>query len=163
MKRHWNYLKYLLRHKYFVYLAGRRLNISRTRLILHDLSKFLPSEWGPYSRTFFDRDGNSRYREHPDFKKAWLYHQRRNPHHWQYWRLLQDTTRDMISLMMPLKYRKEMVADWAGAGRALNGIWDLQEWYDDNKDRMILHPSTREEVAVDLKRLRGLTETETGR
>ena len=44
---------------------------------------------------------------------------------------------------MPRKYVEEMVADWAGAGKAITGKWDIAEWYASNKDKMILHPETR--------------------
>jgi hypothetical protein len=43
---------------------------------------------------------------------------------------------------MPDKYRREMLADWRGAGRAL-GKPDTQAWYAANRDKMKLHPETR--------------------
>jgi hypothetical protein len=142
MRRHLNYLKYVLRHKWYVLLAIRKLRGSLIRAILHDLSKFRPSEWIPYSYTFYTDTGESQYIEHFKFKEAWLCHQKRNDHHWQYWVLNQDDG-DAIPIEMPIKVIKEMVADWVGAGMAIGGNNDIVSWYICNKHRMILHPHTR--------------------
>ena len=142
MKRHFAYLRYVLRHKWFVFVAGRRIKAPLWRTIIHDWSKFLSSEWGPYAWTFYKEDGTSRYIETPEFNYAWNHHQKRNKHHWQYW-LLQMDRGDVIPLEMPTKYISEMVADWMGAGRAITGRWECQEWYEANKDKMILNYQTR--------------------
>jgi hypothetical protein len=39
---HWRYFTYLVRHKWFVFLAGRRTGVPPRRLLIHDWSKFLP-------------------------------------------------------------------------------------------------------------------------
>jgi hypothetical protein len=46
-------------------------------------------------------------------------------------------------LPMPDRYRREMLADWRGAGRAINGYEDAAGWYAKNRDKMQLHPETR--------------------
>ena len=51
--RHLNYLKYVLRHKWFVLLASIRIGAPLWGAIIHDLSKFRPSEWIPYARCFY--------------------------------------------------------------------------------------------------------------
>jgi hypothetical protein len=72
-------------------------------------------------------------------------HQHRNLHHWQAWVLRQDDggTKPMP---MPEGYAREMVADWAGAGRAITGKWKVRSWYDNNFEKMLLHPDTRKLV-----------------
>lgn len=143
MKRHLAYLKYVLRHKYFVFVAGRKLGVPIPRLLLHDLSKFLPSEWRAYAECFYDDDGSNCYRESQAFNKAWLLHQHRNPHHHQYWVLKQDHGPDRY-LEMPDVVLAEMVADWAGAGKAIGGHWDLWSWFNKRGDglRNRMHPQT---------------------
>jgi hypothetical protein len=42
---HWRYLRYLCRHKWFVAVAGLHLGVGLWRLLIHDYSKFFPSEW----------------------------------------------------------------------------------------------------------------------
>jgi hypothetical protein len=44
---------------------------------------------------------------------------------------------------MPEKYAKEMLADWIGAGEALNN-GSVQKWYEKNKNNVFLHPETRQ-------------------
>lgn len=57
MKRHLKYLSYVLRHKWFVFLAACKLGIPWLGII-HDLSKFRLSEWLPYARHFHNPDGS---------------------------------------------------------------------------------------------------------
>jgi len=151
MKRYINYLKYFLRHKWFVFRAGRYLMVSPRRLLLHDMSKLKPREFFAYAHCFYDENGNNRYEESINFDIAWNYHQKDNPHHWQYWVLLEDSGKTK-PIPMPSEYIEEMVADWAGAGKAIHGRWEVSEWYEKNKHKMNLHPSTSEYVDILLKR-----------
>jgi hypothetical protein len=62
---------------------------------------------------------------------------------------------------MPDRYRREMLADWRGAGRAYgrqpekNNDPDAAAWYLENRAKIILHPDTRawleDELVVTLK------------
>lgn len=166
MNAHWRYLKYVLRHKWFVYQAGRKTGVSRWQLLCHDLSKFRPDEWQPYAFYFYGEPFpdakwygdfcNWEPWEHTEsgskhaFNVAWLKHLHRNPHHWQHWVLRNDdgTTH---ALRMPLRYCREMVADWIGAGRAIHGKNEVREWYAKNANKMILHPDTRARVEMLIK------------
>lgn len=150
---HWKYFLYVFWHKIYVgkacfgyglYWAG----------IIHDWSKFTPSEWFPYVDNFFlnppprkeQKEGHFQEPTGTLFDYAWLYHQRRNPHHWQYWILVQDKD-PTIFLEMPRKYAIEMVCDWEGAGLA-QGKPDIAGWYIKNRDKIKLHPRTRELVEI---------------
>ena len=144
---HINYLKYVMRHKWYVFLACMRFKVNLWQAISHDWTKFTPSEWFPYVHTFYKKDGSKQYLESAEFAYAWRHHQRVNPHHWQYWLLTWDRgTTD--ALYMPYKYAVEMVCDWAGAGRAITGKWEYKEWYYKNKEKIILHPETRKDVEM---------------
>lgn len=105
MKAHFQYLSYVLRHKWFVFVAGLRLRVGLVQLITHDWSKFLPSEWGPYVANFYGEKPTdeevhrlmhlsifikSKAEIKADFDRAWNHHQKRQPHHWQYWLLTTD-------------------------------------------------------------------------
>jgi hypothetical protein len=185
MARHWQYLKYVLRHKLFVLLAGLKLHVPILMLLAHDWDKFLPDEWFPYARTFYAPDGSKQYVESVDFARAWMLHQHRNKHHWQNWLWVQmDSNNCAFPLRetdylvwdrgvaqrvvhrnsgadewyelqepypgdsaccpdpMPDVFRREMLADWMGAGRAL-GFPDTKGWYLNNKNNMNLHSETR--------------------
>lgn len=165
MKRHWQYLKYVLRHKWFVLLAGIDLNVPILVLIFHDWDKFLPDEWFPYANYFYgnlptEQECRTAYmlglfpytkeQCERDFDKAWLFHQNRNKHHWQYWMLVDDDDGKPRCLPMPDKYRREMLADWRGAGRAITGKDNTLEWYQERKDRIQLHPDTKQWIDLRL-------------
>lgn len=150
MKAHLKYLSYVLRHKWFVFLAACRLGIP-WRGLVHDLSKFRPSEWFPYVEHFHGRkakpwrDSTGYYKPtdtgDPAFDFAWFLHQKRNQHHWQWWTLPEDGG-GLKVLPMSDACRREMLADWRGAGRA-QGKPDTLTWYAKNREKMTLHPDAR--------------------
>lgn len=144
MRRHWQYLKYVVRHKWFVFLACLDLGVPIWHAVLHDWTKFTPGEWFPYARTFYETNGQKRYFPTDAFAAAWNSHQKRNKHHWQHHMITWDKGHTEC-LRMPDKYIREMVADWRGAGRAL-GKPDIVAWYVSNRDNIQLHPDTRKLV-----------------
>jgi len=146
MAKYWKYLKYLLRHKWFVFVAGLRTKAPLWRLIIHDWSKFLPCEFFPYVEYFYGERARLQKEEWDDsrywpltqkyydaFDRAWLHHQHANPHHWQHWLLREDSGRTK-QLLIPDHFVREMVADWMGAGRAITGKWEAAEWYKKNRE-----------------------------
>jgi hypothetical protein len=160
MQIFWRYLSYMTRHRWFVFVAACKLGIP-LRGLLHDLSKFRPDEYRPYSRYFYGRPCKPRdewsgfaklyfpevvEREcleavEEAFDRAWLAHQHRNAHHWQH-HILREDDGGMKLLEMPLADRKEMLADWIGCGQAL-GKPDTRGWYLANRQNMLLAPGTR--------------------
>lgn len=147
IKAHWQYLKYVARHKWFVFLAGRRFRVSLWQLIIHDWSKFTPAEWTPYVRSFY---GPWKYDERPPdvveaFDRAWLHHIHKNPHHWQHW-ILREDDGDTKLLEMPDRFVREMLADWQGAGRAITGKDNLTDWYLENRRKIQLNSRARAEL-----------------
>ena len=153
---HIRYLKYVLRHKWFVFVECVRLGIP-IRGLMHDLSKFRPREWFPYVRYFYGEYPTQQETHRAlvigvgfmkseediarEFDVAWNHHQKRNDHHWQYWLVHYDDG-GSNPLPMPDKCRREMLADWRGAGRAL-GKPDTKAWYIEQCDNMELHRDTR--------------------
>jgi hypothetical protein len=147
MNPHLKNLSYVIRHKWYVWKVCRELKVGWMQALTHDWSKFLPDEWFAYAR-FFSKDEENIHHVGTDldFEYAWNRHQKRQPHHWQYWVLIQDQDNPKIQpLKMPEKYVKEMVADWRGAGMA-QGYTNLWEWYHQNRGKIILHPDTRKRV-----------------
>lgn len=140
MFKHYKYLKYIIKHKWFVLFYGIKLKVPLWLLIIHDWSKFLPSEWFPYVNYFYIE--GVCLEKLNTFNLAWLKHQNRQPHHWQYWLLTFDSGHT-IPQQIPDKYVREMVADWCGAGRMWSKKLEVKEWYLVNKDKIQLHPATR--------------------
>lgn len=148
MNAHLKYLWYVCRHKWFVLLASWHYGCL-WRGLVHDLSKFWPSEWFPYSNFFYGNWKKHHEEGKPpppevkdDFDRAWLLHQNRNPHHWNYWLLRKDGGA-VVAMEMPDIYVREMVADWTGAGRAITGKVEVVDWYQKNREKMTLHPRTQ--------------------
>lgn len=154
MKKHLVYLYYLLLHKLYVFIECCKLGIP-FRGLIHDWSKFTPGEWFPYVRYYNCKRTDKIQR---DFNKAWNQHQKRNKHHYQYWVLIQNAG-SSVALEMPDKYRKEMLADWRGAGHAKKKMRtdktsysedECKTWYLKNKNKMTLHKKTRAWVEKEL-------------
>jgi len=92
--KHIKYAKYVIRHKFFVMLECFKHGLIY-RGLKHDISKFLPGEWFPYVEFFYGtkakqvRDETGYYKPtdtgNKAFDFAWLLHQKRNDHHWQWW------------------------------------------------------------------------------
>lgn len=167
MRSHWQYLQYVLRHKWFVFLACIQLGVPLWIAIFHDWDKFLPGEWFPYVHFFYPNGKKKDVRNATGYYKptdtgdaafdfAWLLHQKRNKHHWQWWVLPEDSGGVKV-LPMQEVYRREMLADWIGAGRA-QGTPATWKWYAANKDKMQLHPATRDWIEVQLEALQRRSE-----
>lgn len=153
MNRHWQYLKYILRHKYLVYYYGRKLfGLSRWQLLRHDLSKFSREEWTSYVNKFFSNKPFSPLDDYElMFSYGWNQHQKFNKHHWQYWLLIKnDGVIDPLEI--PIEYIYEMVADWIAVGYVLGGsVWD---WWAANKDKIVMHERSKSLVDVVIDRVK---------
>jgi len=149
------YLKYILIHKWYVMLMCFRFGLI-WRGVVHDLSKFYPSEFIPYIEHFYGkkakkwRDNTGYYKPSDtgdlNFDRAWNYHANRNDHHWQFWAIPEYDS--VKALEMPEKCVKEMICDWWGANKAQgHGGWGgpdgVRVWYMKNEYKMVLHINSR--------------------
>ncbi len=144
MKSYIEYIRYILKHKYFVLRECWKYGLYWEG-ITHDISKLGRHEFNQYRRYFTAPrlSGNKpSQNESEDLNYAWLHHIHSNRHHWQYWVLREDDG-NTIALAMPAKYILEMFCDWIGAGLAITGKDNLPEWYNANKRNMVLSDSTR--------------------
>ena len=149
------YFLYVLKHKYYVFIECIKLGIP-WRGITHDLSKFIPSEFFPYARYFGGNIKKGRDKGYysagtttdSNFNYAWFLHQNRNNHHWQYW--VMPTDKEPRILPMSDKARKEMLADWIGAGKA-QGTLGVEDWYYRNRSKMQLHIDTKQWIEQRVK------------
>jgi len=155
--KHLRYLRYVVLHRWCVTLECFKRGLW-LRGLLHDLSKFRPSEWLPYAEHFYGRQSRpwrdaTGYYEPTNtgdsaFDFAWLLHQHRNDHHWQWWSLVQDEDENYV-LPMSKAARAEMLCDWIGASRAqghggMDGATGVRAWYKQRAAKMQLHRETRE-------------------
>lgn len=90
--------------------------------LLHDLSKFSPTEFIPgalyYQGT---RSPTEREREVYGYSFAWMHHKGRNRHHFEYWCDLNPATKRYEAARMPMRYVKEMFCDRVAASKIYQG------------------------------------------
>lgn len=159
------YLLYLLKHKYYVMIECFKRGLY-WRGLVHDNSKFLPSEFFPYMNYFFSKNNNIKRGRNKTgyytpyntgdnkFDFAFFLHQKRNKHHWQWWVLPKDENgTKTFEILEP--YLTEMICDWIGAGKAQgksspkNDIYyETRQWYNNNKTKLQLHDNTRKKIEI---------------
>ena len=117
----------------------------RTGLFNHDQSKWEKEEYDAYDAYFYG--GRKTKEVKKTFNYAWLHHIHNNPHHWQYWVLISDDPEDgTVALDIPYRYAIEMICDWWSFSWSDGNLYEIFDWYNKHKDRMILSNNTRELV-----------------
>ncbi len=152
------YFWYVIRHKYYVGIMCFKMGLYWQGLV-HDNIKFTCFPFKAYANHFYSgkkikgtsKTGYSKPTtdvDDPEFDLAWLYHQKSQRHHWQFFILKEDNGKEKI-LPMTEKYWKEMICDWYGASLAtrISNISNYKEntkkWYLEHKGNIHLNPFTR--------------------
>lgn len=125
----------------------------------HDQSKWSYDEYQAYDAYFYGprgvnrKDGGSGTKETADddileaFNYAWLHHIHNNPHHWQYWVLVNDDKElGNVVLEMPDRYILEMIADWWSFSWRKGDLYEIFSWWNDHCDYILLGEKNREKV-----------------
>ena len=108
----------------------------------HDMSKWEDEEYFAYCEYFYGEHKGEDWVQ-TDFDYAWLHHQHNNPHHWQHWLLREDDGGNK-ALEMDYLYVIEMVCDHWAFSWVKGNLYEIFDWYANNKAKMILHPNTQE-------------------
>ena len=91
------------------------------RGLLHDLSKYSPTEFIPGVRYYQgDRSPNEKEREVDGYSKAWMHHKGRNRHHFEYWTDYSTVTKRLEPVKMPDVFIFEMFCDRVAASKIYN-------------------------------------------
>ena len=126
----------------------------------HDASKTDPEEYLAYDEYFYG--GNRSHEVVQEFNKAWLRHIHHNPHHWQYWVLINDDpNEDTVVLEMPANYVLEMICDWWAFSWKSGNLFEIFKWYEEHKPYIKFGSVTRAFVEYILDLLREKLESET--
>lgn len=115
----------------------------------HDKSKYVKVEYDAYDSYFYGTKTDTTIK---NFDYAWLHHIHKNPHHWEYWLLLEDN--GLKALEMPKEYVIEMVCDWWSFSWKIGKLDEIFNWYEEHKHKMMLHPKTRRYVEYLLDEIR---------
>ncbi len=101
-------------------------------LISHDASKSSIEEYDAYDRYF---NSSRSYEVTENFQYAWLHHLHHNPHHWQYWVLINDDKDSGEKcLEIPDNYIIEMISDWWSFSWTNGNLYEIFDWYNNGKD-----------------------------
>lgn len=133
---------------YMVYVMGpQEINFEYIEFNIknHDFSKFSKEEFEPYRKNFYPVDDKEKEENKEDFDKAWIHHYMNNSHHWDYWYSVGREDE------MPFRDVVEMVCDWQAMGYKFGNT--AKDWYEKNKNKIILGTVQRIWVEELLKRL----------
>ncbi len=124
----------------------------------HDLSKYSPTEFLRGAKYFQgDRSPNEGERKEYGHSLAWIHHQGRNKHHFEYWKDYSPETRMMSPVKMPYRYVAEMFCDRVAASKIYQGENYKNshpiEYFLRAKGKRIIHPATSDELELLLKML----------
>lgn len=147
----WNHFLTVARHKLIVFRECCACGIF-WRGLVHDLSKFSPTEFIPSARYF--QGSKSPIEAEKDifgYSIAWQHHMGHNPHHWEYWIDFSDDGA-IIANRIPYIYVVEMVCDWIGAGKVYSKeAWTQHEplaYYNKVRAGRHIHPDTERLILV---------------
>lgn len=118
-------------------------------ILLHDDTKTVPSEYQAFDEYY--------YGEHTKFtvqnyRLAYLEHIHRNPHHWQYWILINDDG-TKINMDMPYEYIIEMICNWWARSWEEGDPYLIFAWYEENKSKIKLSKRTKDTVEDILRKI----------
>lgn len=152
IKGHWRTIN---EHKLLVMKHCFRVGLYRQGL-LHDLSKYMPSEL-LMGFMYYD-DGksspNNQERKDKGYSYAWMHHKGRNRHHFEYWSdyAMQpaDPKYPLQAVQMPRKYVAEMLMDRISASKNYNKETytdhDPLKYFERGKGHYLMHPQTEKEL-----------------
>lgn len=115
----------IIHHKWEVLKLSVKAGIP-IRGMLHDLSKFSPTEFIQSAKYYAGgvKSPISLEKLEVGYSKAWLHHKGRNKHHAEYW---YDAGSKENMPIIPFKYVCEMICDQLGAGKVYQGKkWNQQ-------------------------------------
>ena len=146
----WKHFKTITDHKILVMQGCFKIGLYKQG-ILHDLSKYSPSEfWVGVKYYQGTQSPNNAEREALGYSSAWLHHKGRNRHHYEYWLDYTATGKrgEIVPVPMPDRYIAEMLADRIAASKIYSGNSYTDDaplkYYLKGSEHAPLHPYTRE-------------------
>lgn len=145
IKNIFGHLKTITKHKWVVFKLCVKVGIP-IRGILHDLSKYSPTEFFESVKYY---QGGKRSpipiaREDKGYSDSWLHHKGRNKHHFEYW----NDADAKEPPVLPFKYSLEMICDKIAAGMVYQGKnWKkefvVEYWNTREKNKVLANPKMK--------------------
>ena len=167
MRKFFGHLNTIMSHRRKVICHCAKAGIL-WRGLLHDLSKYSPTEFIPGVRHFVGtRSPNEGERAIKGYSAAWMHHKGRNRHHFEYWTDYNPETKLMSPVKMPIVFVKEMFCDRVAASKVYQGKNYIDEhpykYFAPGKVRRSIHPETSDLLESWLLMLKEKGEKETFR
>lgn len=149
-----NFIKHFIvitRHRHMVMGYCFRSGLYRQGL-LHDLSKYSPSEFFPSVKYYANGkySPNANERKDKGYSSAWLHHKGRNKHHCEYWFDFSNEEGKYVPVEMPDRYIAESVCDRIAASKNYNrknfNRQFVLDYFLKEKDRLVMHQKTKEKM-----------------
>lgn len=161
----WKHFSTITRHRHKVIAHCYKAGIFWQGL-RHDLSKYSPTEFIPGARYYTKgKSPNEKERRIHGFSRAWLHHQGRNKHHFEYWVDYNPKTKRKEPVPMPTRYLVEMFCDRVAASKIYYGAdYDEAkpyEYFDRGRQRRFVDEGTSRKLEELLIMLRDKGERET--
>jgi hypothetical protein len=121
-------------------------NKLKINLLKHDESKYSEEEFEFYRKNFFPVSNTEKENNKENFEMAIEHHYKCNPHHWNYWVDDNGVAKEMEDI-----YIIEMICDWIAMGTQFGNT--ASEYYMKNRDKINLHPATKEKVEYILSQM----------
>ncbi len=117
------------------------------RGLMHDLSKYTPTEFSEGAKHWLgNRSPNEKARKETGYSLAWLHHQGRNRHHFEYWYDYNPATHQRMPVKMPFVFVLEMFCDRVAASKIYQGkaYTDRHplDYFMRAKSYRVIHPET---------------------
>jgi hypothetical protein len=110
----------------------------------HDASKNRDKEYIAYDDYFYKKKYSRSSVVVNKFNEAFLIHLHVNPHHWQHWVLIPDSSGEsQKAIFMPYDYVIEMVCDWFSFSLKSGKIDEIFDFYLERKSHIIMHRESR--------------------
>ena len=163
----WQHFKTITKHRWLVRSGCFKVGLYWQGLT-HDLSKYSPTEFGVGAKYYQGtRSPNAAEREEKGYSEAWMHHKGRNRHHYEYWTDMNRETRVYESVPMPRKYLVEMIMDRIAACKTYQGkdytSASALAYFDRSREKSLMNPQIRQELAYILTMLRDEGEEKTFR
>lgn len=135
MIRFFKHLHNVNKHRFIVFLLCSKAGYPILGL-LHDLSKYSPTEFWESVKYFTDGKASPimNVKKINGYSQAWLHHKGRNKHHSEYWF---DYAAPLKAPIIPFKYCVEMLCDRIAAAKVYQGkkYTNMSPYYYWNKTR----------------------------
>lgn len=151
------HFKTICRHKHYVRKYCWKMGMY-WQGVTHDMSKFSPIEFFESAKYYQgSRSPIDACKEENGVSYGWQHHKGRNPHHYEYW--VDNLDNGGTPLLMPIKYAKELIADYLGAGHAYMGkkftyVAEYEWWLQKKKKPLSMHPIIKDFIDTVLYNLK---------